>query len=278
MNIRSYAWNSEVCFLAGKRATTKAMLKEKPASASFEFFKDSKLKDATLSTHIPSNISTLTLSPEDPEALKKRRRRQREHNRRRRAKKVKPVYCGIIEIDQVEEEKQILGTPPDPFWNSCDLPIEDEKEVFTKFIEEEEAKAMAEQGEKLSPLKNKKVKKNNTDPMICKHCKQNKDDCHSKVYGDYCRDAVIEYHYDTKKAGEITDDLTAKRIYINKYNNASEWEGHKATGRLKGYIWKFPPLCMKQNSYDHILHWLNWIRKGKYIRRGEHIPYEFHDY
>ena len=261
-----------------KRATTKAALADKPVTSSFSFFKGASTIGST-ATHILSNMSTLSPSPEDPEALKERKRHQRERKRRRKkAKKIPPYYTGIVEIDQVEEEKKILGSPPEPFFNTCNLPTKDERSVFVKFIEEEEYKSMSEQGKKLSPLKNKKLKKNIENKTMCKHCNMPVEKCHNAVYGKYCRDSVIEYNYDTKKLGEVTDDLTAKRVFINKYNGASEWEGHKKTCSLKGYIWKFPPLCMKQNTYDHILHWLEWARNRKYFRRGEHIPYEFHDY
>ena len=212
------------------------------------------------------------------EDMKKKRRRHREHERRRRKNAKKPPYPGIIEIDQEEEEKAFLGSPPDPFFNLYGIPINAEREVFEKFIEEEENKAMAEEGEKLSPAKKKKPRKNKETTGKCVHCKQPMDKCHAQVYADYCRDAVIEYHYDTKKLGEITDDLTAKRVYINKYNSASEWEIHKKTGRLRGIEWRFPPVCMKMDSYDHILHWLQWARNGKFTKRGEYIPYVFHDY
>ena len=69
--------------------------------------------------------------------------------------------------------------------------------------------------------------KNINNKSMCVHCKMPIEKCHNAVYGEYFRDSVIEYHYDTKKLGGITDDLTAKRIFINKYNGASEWEGHK---------------------------------------------------
>ena len=106
-------------------------------------------------TNVLSDVSTLSSLPEDVDALKKRKRCQQEHERRRTKAKIPPYYAGIVEIDQVEEEKRILGSPPDPFFNTCNLPVEDEKAVFAKFIKEEEHKAMSEQGEKLSPLKTK---------------------------------------------------------------------------------------------------------------------------
>ena len=182
----------------------------------------------------------------------------------------------IVEVDTGEIEARLLNNPPDPFFGNNGNDEEYEKERFELFIDREEVKAMAEEGEKLPPAK-KRAKKESPNPeKICSGCGKVFSKCDDVLYGEYCREAVITYHY-MNPIG-TTDDLTGKRIFINKYNNASEWEQFKVNKRKHRYLWKFPPACLKASSYDHIIHWLEWARNGKFTRRGEHIPYEFRTY
>ena len=171
----------------------------------------------------------------------------------------------------------ILGKPPDLFYNEDRVCTKDEREIFGKFIDEQEEKSVAIEGEKVSKKPRKKEKESSKVMReVCKDCGLCKDKCHNNLYGAFCRDAVIAYHYETLPGR--TDDLTAKRIYINHYNIVSKFEDHKGTRVFSKDLWRFPPVCMKRESYDHILHLLAWVRNKKYVRRGEHIPVEFKFY
>ena len=136
---------------------------------------------------------------------------------------------------------------------------------------------MAVEGEKIPKKTKKKVNETaKKREEVCKDCGLHKSRCHNEVYGKFCKDAVIAYHYETLPGR--TDDLTAKRIFINHYNIISKWEDHKETDVFSKDLWRFPPVCMKRESYDHILHWLDWVRNKKFVRRGECIPVAFRFY
>ena len=103
---------------------------------------------------------------------------------------------------------------------------------------------MAEEGEKLPPVKKRATSDKNSNPeKICSGCGKPLSECNNVLYGKYCKEAVISYHY-MNPVG-TTDDLTGKRIFINKYNNASEWESSKCNKSVCRYLWKFPPTCLK---------------------------------
>ena len=179
----------------------------------------------------------------------------------------------IVEVDTSEIEARLINNPPDLFFGNNGNDEEYKKERFELFIDREEVKVMAEEGEKLPPAK-KRAKKDSLSPeKICSGCGKPPAECDDVIYGEYCREAVITYHY-MNPVG-TTDNLTGKRIFINKYNNASEWEGFKHNKSKCRYVWKFPPSCLKVNSYYHIIHWLEWTRNDKFMRRGEVIPYDF---
>ena len=73
-----------------------------------------------------------------------------------------------------------------------------EKKVFNSSIDEEELKAMVSEGEKLPPLrKHMKTKDGNQDSKVCSGCGKAFPLCNNEVYREYCKQAVIDYHYKT---------------------------------------------------------------------------------
>ena len=134
----------------------------------------------------------------------------------------------VVEVDTTKLESKLLNNSPGPFFGSNGTDEDFEKERFELFIDREEIKAMAEEGEKLPPAKKRATCKESSNPeKIYSGCGKPLPQCDNVLYGEYCREAVISYHY-MNPVG-TTDDLTGKRIFINKYNNASEWESFKRT-------------------------------------------------
>ena len=42
--------------------------------------------------------------------------------------------------------------------------------------------------------------------------------------------------------------------------------------------WVYPLPCVRDNSYFYILKWLDWVKRGKWSKKGDgiDIPNEFH--
>ena len=101
------------------------------------------------------------------------------------------------------------------------------------------------------------------------------EECHNLKYGRYCIDAVCSYYHDN---GRWADILVAKKIFVDRYNTALEWDTFKQTGCLRKQLWTYPPLCLRMNSMDMIIQWMEWKKGGEFISRGQVIPPFFYEF
>ena len=90
----------------------------------------------------------------------------------------------------------------------------------------------------------------------CNLCENKKKLCHNVLLGSYCRDAFKRYC--TEEGTKRVDVLSAKKVFLNAYNNYREIKEYEFTKFLN-----FPkrqrvlPKCVVDDAFEWSLEWLN---------------------
>ena len=98
----------------------------------------------------------------------------------------------------------------------------------------------------------------------CKHCNTKLTSCHDVLFGMFCISAVVRYY---KENTTMAEDLVAKKVFINSYNNALEFHNFKITGKMRAVEMVYPPICLEQNSYEYATYWMEWKKKGMWLEK-----------
>ena len=88
-------------------------------------------------------------------------------------------------------------------------------------------------------------------------------------YGAFCAANTIRY-FNTDL--EAVDEVVAKRIFIDTYTRVVEYEKYKKTKELGDLEVIYPPACVENNSLKYCFEWLEWKKKGSWVKRGVQMP------
>lgn len=89
------------------------------------------------------------------------------------------------------------------------------------------------------------------------------------LYGNYCKEALIAYHYDCV-VGHL-DKLTTKMIFISNHNTLVGWKEFKETGKHNPIQLMLPLKCLRVGSYENIIKLFKWVKDVMYILHIEKV-------
>lgn len=95
----------------------------------------------------------------------------------------------------------------------------------------------------------------------CQSCWRRKYKCHDVVYGPFALNKVMSMC--TTCPERCTSPLVIKKVFIDSYNRALGFDNFRNNGITIHEVWRYPPLCMQDNSFKCALSWYEY-KKSEY--------------
>ena len=197
---------------------------------------------------------------------------------------------GTSRTKQIEKKKELefLKSVKTPFAYDDEISTSEvlqkwHRENFQRFLDDNDSKKkydskdedkIAIKKSKTSPGGGKLLKRYPQDTknevvLACKKCCNPMKYCHDFLFGSYCRDTVKRYYLEHPA---VAEEIVAKKIFIDSYNQYREIDIHKRTGRLIEKEQLYPPPCVIENSFNFVIDWLNYKKNKRYINKDPKHP------
>ena len=94
---------------------------------------------------------------------------------------------------------------------------------------------------------------------VCSGCGKQIMFCHDVVFGPFCVYKVIKI---CEERRDFVCDVVVKKVFIDTYNRCLEFVTFREKANDPNDDWRFPPVCMQDNSYGYAVFWYEWVVEG----------------